>query len=58
VAWADWGGSQGKIQVEFDFFNFNGFQNLACVSEILQGDLEGIWTWVFFLNSSMDLNDF
>jgi hypothetical protein len=31
---------------------------LARVEKILQGDLEGIWTHGFFLNSSRPLKDF
>jgi hypothetical protein len=38
--------------------NFKGFGILARLGEILQGDLEGIWTLEFFLNSSRLLNDF
>jgi hypothetical protein len=38
--------------------NFKGFRNLARLGEILQGDLAGIWTWKFFLNSSRLLKDF
>jgi hypothetical protein len=32
--------------------------NLARLGKILQGDLEGIWTHGFFLNSSRPLKDF
>jgi hypothetical protein len=32
--------------------NFKDFLNLARLGKILQGDLEGIWTHGFFLNSS------
>jgi hypothetical protein len=39
-------------------FNFKDFWNLAKVAEILQGDLEGIWTWGIFLNSYTLLKDF
>jgi hypothetical protein len=32
--------------------------DLARLGENLRGDLEGIWTWGFFLNSSRLLKDF
>jgi hypothetical protein len=44
---AGWAGSRGKIQIKFEF-KFQGFCNLARHGKILQGDLEGIWTWDFF----------
>jgi hypothetical protein len=40
------------------FLNFVRFWNLASFWEILQGDIEGIWTWGFFLNSFRLLKDF
>jgi hypothetical protein len=39
-------------------FEFQGFWNLARFEKILQGDLEGIRTWDFFVNSSRFLKDF
>jgi hypothetical protein len=38
--------------------NLNRFQNLARLWEFLHGDLEGIWTQGFFLNSSRLLKNF
>jgi hypothetical protein len=38
--------------------NFKGLGNLARLGEIVQGDLDGIWTWNFFLNSSTLRKDF
>jgi hypothetical protein len=38
-------------------FEFQGFWNLARLGKILQGDLEGIWRWEFFQNSSWFLTD-
>jgi hypothetical protein len=38
--------------------NFKDFWNLIELGENLQGDLEGIWTWGFFINSSMLLKAF
>jgi hypothetical protein len=54
--WAGWSGSQGKIQIKLEF-EFQGFWNLARLGKILQGDLEGIWRWEFFQNSSWFLTD-
>jgi hypothetical protein len=49
--------SIGKFK-GFWFLNLNRFHNLARLWEFLQGDLEGIWTQGFFLNSSRLLKDF
>jgi hypothetical protein len=48
----------GEDSRKFWFLNFKDFRNLIELGEILQGDLEGIWTWRFFLNSSWLLKDF
>jgi hypothetical protein len=54
-----WSGrTLGRIPMEVWFLNFKDFQNLVKLGEILQGDLEGIWTWGIFLNSSSLLKDF
>jgi hypothetical protein len=56
---ASWAGSCEKIQrKKYWFLNLKWIRILARIWEILQGDLEGIWTWGFFLNSSRLLKDF
>jgi hypothetical protein len=62
VGWSGGLGWPGRfVQEEFKgfwFSNLNRFQNLARLWEFLKGDLEGIWTQGFFLNSFRLLKDF
>jgi hypothetical protein len=46
------------MKLNFDFSNFNEHGNLLRLWEFLQGVIDGIWTWRFFLNSSILLKDF
>jgi hypothetical protein len=58
MSWLGWlGQTQERFLMEKLILNFNWIQILARLWEILQGDLEGIWTWGFFLNYSMLLKD-
>jgi hypothetical protein len=48
----------GKIQMRIWFSNFKSIWILTGFWEILLGDVEGIWTWGFFLKSSRIHKDF
>jgi hypothetical protein len=52
--WADWAESEGKILFRLKI----GFLNLSRLWKFVEGDLGGILTWGFFLNSSRLLKDF
>jgi hypothetical protein len=57
AAWADWAKNKGEFKIRFDFQISMDFWNLARLWEVLKGDLEGIWIWGFWLNSSRLLKD-
>jgi hypothetical protein len=48
----------GRKPGEIPFVNKIGFLNLQRLWKFVQGDLEGILMWGFFLNSSRLLKDF
>jgi hypothetical protein len=57
-SWVGWAGPQEGIQRKIYFWISKTFEILARLWEFLQGDLEGILTQRFFLNSSRLLKDF